>query len=372
MQIKQIELGDKRSLAAFINYPHRLYAANPFWIAPLHREITHKLDIKNNPFYKRGRRSIYIAYDTDRRVVGRVAAIFNPLHEEVHEEAAGFFGLFESDNAREVAQGLMKAAEEYLLEAGCDRVIGPVNLSTNDESGFLLEGFDHYPTFMCNYCHSYYHDLMDSCGYTKLNDTYSYEAETLHPFPEKYTRVVQRALNNRQIKLRHFTKKTAAHDVGDIMKVYNGSFRDTWGFVPLSQSEADQLADDLLPFVDEHLIWIATHDDQPVGTIMGFPDVNEMLRGLNGKLHPLNLIRIAARKGKVGSMRIAALGVLPDYRNMGIETLMIRRVHDRVLERPYARSEFSVVMENNQRMRNLLMSAGFKECRKYRIYGKEL
>jgi GNAT superfamily N-acetyltransferase len=372
MYIEKLEPSNKRALLEFIEYARRLYADSPYWTAPLYRDVLHKLDVEKNPFYAYGRLSIHVARDERHRIVGRAVAIINPQHEALHGTAAGFFGLFECDNNVAVAKELMEVVEACLVAEGCDCVIGPVNLSTNDESGFLLEGFDRFPTFMCNYCHPYYHDLMDACGYSRLNDTFSYEAETLHPLPEKYRRVSRRVEKNRHINLRHFTKKTAAIDIGEIVSVYNASFRDTWGFVPISRGEADELARDVLPFVDEQLIWIATYDGDPVGAIMGFPDINEVLKGLDGRLHLLNLIRIVARKRRITGMRIAAFGVLPRYRNMGIETLMIRKVQDRVLERPYRRSEFSVVLEDNHRMRNLLISAGFSECRRFRIYGKEL
>lgn len=372
MHVRNIARSDKRSLSQFVDYAGTVYRDNPYWVTPLRREIFRKLDLRNNPFYENGKASIFAVYDESNRMTGRAVAILNPQHRKIHGDAAGFFGLFECDQDPEVARILLSAVEDYLRGEGCDGVIGPVNLSTNDESGFLLEGYDQYPTFMCNYCPPYYHELMRACGYSAKNDTLSYEAFLSHSFPEKYGRVARRVEKNPHIRLRHFTRKTAAQDVADIVSIYNTSFRNTWGFVPLSDSEADDLAKDLLPFLDDHLIWIAEHDDKPVGAIMGFPDINEILRHLNGRLHPLNMIRIAAGKRNITGFRIAAFGVLPQYRNMGIETLMIRRIHERALERPYERAEFSVVMADNQKMRNLLISAGFSQCRRYRIYGKAL
>jgi ribosomal protein S18 acetylase RimI-like enzyme len=372
MYVRKIAPSDRRALSAFVDYASTVYRDHPYWITPLRREVFRKLDHRGNPFYQCGKVSIFAVYDASGRMTGRAVAIINPLHEQLHGDAAGFFGLFECINDPAAARLLLSAVENHLAGEGCDSVIGPVNLSTNDESGFLLEGFDRYPAFMCNYCPPYYHDLMETCGYTKKNDTFSYEALMTHTFPGKYSRVARRVEQNPHVRLRHFTRETAARDVADIVAIYNASFRNTWGFVPLSDGEADDLARDLLPFLDEHLIWIAEHNEQPVGAIMGFPDINEILRKLNGRLHPLNLMRIAAGKRKVTGFRIAAFGVLPAYRNLGIETLMISKVHERTLERPYERAEFSVVMEDNHRMRNLLISAGFSQCRRFRIYGKTL
>ncbi len=372
MNIKILESTDKSSLNEFVSLPHRLYKDSPKWVAPLRSEVLHKLDTKKNPFYEYGQLSITAAYDDQNRRIGRLVAIINPLHYEQHGEAGGFFGLFESIDNLEVAKNMFEAVGDYLSNEGCTSVIGPVNLSTNDESGFLIDGFDSFPSFMCNYCHPYYNDLISDCGFEKKIDTYSYECQTHHLLPEKYQRVIDRAEGNSDIATRHFTKKTAVRDIEEITSIYNNSFRNTWGFVPISSGEAVELANSLLPFVDERLIWITTYRGKPVGSLLAFPDINEVLRHLNGKLSPINIIKFIIGKKKIKGMRVAALGVLPEYRNLGIEALLIRKIQERVIERPYARAEFSVVMENNHRMRNLLISAGFKQCRQYRIYGRDL
>jgi ribosomal protein S18 acetylase RimI-like enzyme len=356
----------------FLRFPRQVYDARLPWIPPLEREIRRKLHPADNAFFNYGDVTTFVAYDESGRPVGRIAAIINPWHEKMHGERTGFFGFFECIDDVATASELFRSVAEVLMRAGCDRILGPVNLTTNDESGFLLEGYDEPPTFMCNYCPPYYHELMAACGFHKAIDTLSYLARHGHPFPEKYYRVLERLKKESGIMIRRFSKKTAKADILTIANIYNRSFRETWGFVPISQEEAVQFGQSLLPIADLDLIWIASYRGEPAGAILGFPNINEILAKLSGRLSPLGIMKLMLDRKKIKGMRVAAFGVVPEFRNRGIETILINKVHERVHSRPYETAEFSVVLENNLPMRNLLEQFGFTQNRRFRIYMKEL
>lgn len=372
IRLAKVEGSPARVFRDFLSVPWQVYGNGPTWVPPLLRETRFKLDRRRNPFFAHGDVRALVAYDSSGRPCGRIAAITNQAFLRVHSEPTGFFGLFECIDDHDVAVRLIDHLISEFREQGMRRVIGPVNLSTNDESGLLLEGYDQPPSFMCNYCLPYYHRLMESCGFTKAIDTLAYETNQGHPFPQKYRSVLRRVQANPRISLRRFEKKSAIRDILQIREIYNESFRGTWGFVPLSEDEAMSLGKRLLEFADLDLVWIASYDNQPVGAILGFPDINEILQKLNGRLFPLGFIKLLRGLSKVRGMRVAAFGVLPEYRARGIETLLIHPVHERINSRPYQRAEFSVVMEDNTRMRHLLESMGFRKCRRYRIYQMDL
>ncbi|MCX6836016.1 MAG: GNAT family N-acetyltransferase [candidate division Zixibacteria bacterium] len=372
MFVKQILVRDRRAFAQFVDLTRRLYAGNPAWVQPLTREVRRKLDPSTSAFYRYGTLQLLGLFNAEGNLLGRIAAIMNPLHEQLHGEAAGFFGLFECVNDPDAAQALVSAVETILRQSECTCMIGPVNLSTNDESGLLLDGYDRPPTFMCNYCHPYYHELMERCGLQKLVDTVSYETRHGHVFPEKYYRVIERVAQDSHVTLQRFDRRHATEHALQIRQVYNESFKSTYAFVPISEGEAEELAEGLLAFADLDLIWLAYYDSQPVGFILGFPDINEVLRHLNRRIGPIGLVRLLLARWTIQGCRVAAFGTLPQYRSLGIEAALIRRVHERIDTRPYHRIEFSVVMENNVRMRRLLESIGFELTRRYRLYRKEL
>lgn len=356
----------------FLYLPELIYEGNPNWVEPLVQEVSNKLDPKKNSLLSYAKVSNYVAYDNNNIARGRITVIINPQHNNIHNENVGFFGMYESFNDIEIAKALFNKAVEVINKEGCSKLIGPVNLTTNDESGFLFDGYDKPPTFMCNYCQPYYHDLLKAYGFSKAVDTYSYMTWHGHPFPEKYYKLVKKISSNKQLSLRKINKKAIEEDILTIASIYNSSFSDIWGFVPISDIEALELGKNLLPIIDDELIWIAKYDGKPVGIIMGFPDINELIKDLKGRLFPRGLIRFAFFKNRIQGMRIAALGVEKKYRRLGIETALIHKVHLRVQSRPYKRSEFSVVFENNTRMRNLLEQFGFSQAQRFRIYQKTI
>ena len=213
---------------------------------------------------------------------------------------------------------------------------------------------------------------MQQCGLLKLVDTLSYETNHGHIFPEKYYRVVDRVSQDGHVTLQRFNRRRAKEHALEIRHVYNESFKETYAFVPISEGEAEELADGLLSFADLGLVWLAYHDSQPVGFILGFPDINEVFVRMNGRIGLIGLTRLLLARWTNQGCRVAAFGTLPQYRSLGIEAALIRRAHERINTRPYRRIEFSVVMENNVRMRRLLESIGFEQTRRYRLYRKEL
>jgi len=372
MLVQKIDIQEKRMFAEFANLTRDLYANVDAWVQPLTREMRRKLDPNLSAFASYGTVQLLGVYDEQHSLIGRVAAIVNPAHKEMYGEATGFFGLFEIANNPEASILLLSEVERVLGEAGCDRIIGPVNLTTNDETGFLLDGYDRPPTFMCNYCHPYYHGLMEQWGMRKLMDVFSYETKHGHVFPSKYYRVVERVSRGSRVKLDRFDRRRAKDQIKQIRYIYNESFKDTYCFVPISEGEARELADGLLSFADLNLVWIASYDNQPVGFILGFPDINEVFIHMNGRVGLIGLIRLLSARWSVKGVRVAAFGVLPQFRSLGIEAALVYKVHQRINTRPYKRIEFSVVMENNVRMRRILEAFGFELTKKYRLYQKEL
>jgi len=361
------ETAGRRDLGRFIRFPHRVYRGHPNWVPPLDVELRRKLDPRRNPFFEYGQAKLFQALDETGKPAGRIAAVHNPLHREVHGEPAGFFGLFECVDDAGAARVLFEATKGYLGGFGCRVVLGPVNFSTNDDSGMLVEGHDERPMILCNYSPPYYPDLLAACGFEKAVDLLAYRGIVSHAFPPKYEAVARRAEADGAIRLRPFDRRLLDRDSELIGRIYNESFRDVWGFVPLSGPEALALGRSFAAFSDDRLVWIAEHNGEPAGFILALPDINEVLKDMGGRLLSFGIFRLLVRPRTRG-IRVIALGVVPSRRRLGIETLLIRKVHEGMQAGGYREAEFSVVMENNRRMRNLLENVGFEPAKRYRIF----
>ncbi len=366
--VSVIPFENRRDLNQFIKMPWSIYRDYPKWIPPLIVEMQRKLDPTRNPFFEYGQVRLFGAFNRDGEMIGRIAAIHNPLHREIHHDSAGFFGLFESIKSLEVVQKLFRAAADYLAGFQCTHMIGPVNFSANEESGLLVEGYDQTPMLLCDYSPPYYADLLRACGCQKIMDLLSYEGKLDHVFPRKYLDVVAKASARPGVHIRPFRRRQLAREIDTIREIYNSGFKDVWGFAPLSSAEAEAMGRSFVSFSDDELVWIAEYRNQPVGLILALPDVNEILKDLHGRLLPFGILKFLLRRRRIRSVRVMVLCVLPKFRSMGIETLLIHKVHERFIAGGYQRAEFSVVNENNRRMRNILEAFGFRLVKRYRIY----
>jgi len=368
MKFYTFEIKNGYDLKRFIKMPWRIYRDYPKWIPPLIGEMHRKLNPEKNPFFEYGQVKLFGVCNGESEMVGRIAVIYNPVHCEIHQESVGFFGLFESINSLEVSHELFRAASNYLSGFKCTHMVGPVNFSTNDESGLLIDGYDESPTLMSNYSPPYYTQLLSACGFNKVMDLLSYDGESSHVFPQKYLNVFNKVSEKNDINVRPFNRNQFLQEIATIRGIYNGSFIDVWGFVPLSSSEAEAMGKNFISFSDDELVWIAEFKNKPAGLILALPDVNEILKDINGRLFPLGIFKFLLLRRHIRGVRVIVLCVLPMFRSIGIEALLIHKVRHRILTGGYQRAEFSVINENNIRMRNILENFGFKQVKRYRIY----
>src|SRR5205807_6089268 len=119
-----------------------------------------------NAFFSHGEAAYFLAR-RDGRVVGRISAQINHAFNDYQDCSWGWFGFLELEDEAEAARALLDAAAGWLLERGCDRMVGPADFSMNDESGVLIEGFDLRPMIRQPWHPPYYQRLMEGVGMAK-------------------------------------------------------------------------------------------------------------------------------------------------------------------------------------------------------------
>jgi len=373
MRFSVAEISSPELKRQFIDLPNLIYDHNNnHFVYPLRFEIEDKISPRRNPFFKYGKVQLFGVLDEQNSMVGRVAAIINPYHEKIHREKAGFFGMLETINDKQVISMLVNRVKTFLKKEGCSKLFGPVNFTTNDESGILIEGFNYSASLLCAYNEKYYPGLLEYCHFSKAVDMLAYIGLVEHMYPEKYDRIINRIENNRDVIIRTFEKKKKEDDIRIICDLYNECFKNVWGYVPLTIDEASEMAKKFLTFYDPELIWIVFVKGEPAGFILGLPDINQILKNLKGRLFPIGIVKLYMNKNKIDSIRVLAMGVAPAFRNIGIECLLINKIHKRMREKIYRSGEFSFVMENNVRMRRVLENLGFRVYKRYRIYETDI
>ncbi|NCO67037.1 MAG: hypothetical protein COY75_01120 [Nitrospirae bacterium CG_4_10_14_0_8_um_filter_41_23] len=367
--IEVLEVKSKKDLNDFIKLPLSLYSKDPFYVPPLITEMQEQFSDKN-PFFLHATARYFLAKE-EGKLAGGIISIINQRHIEFHNERAGFFGFFESSNNQGVASALLDKVSEILRKEGMDIIRGPMNFSTNEECGFLIEGFNSPPMLMTPYNPSYYNDLMENYGMTKSKDLYAYIYDVTEELPEKILRVAEIAVKN-GINVRPVNKKKFDDEMNIFKDVYNSAWGKNWGFIPLTNEELTYLGKRLKTIAVPELTLIAEKDKEPVGFMGLLPDFNFVLRYMKGKVSPISIAKAFYYSKKIKDLRLLLLGIKAEYRNKGIDALLFREGFKGVKKGGYKRVEFSWILEDNIPVQRIVEMIGGRLYKKYRIYEKRL
>jgi hypothetical protein len=367
---------DRNGIVEYVKFPFRLYRGDPNWVPPLIEERRDFFDTKKNPFYEHARFQLFLAR-REGELVGTIGAVVNDNHNAFHHEASGGFGFFEAIDDPAVAAALFEAAEDWVRGQGMNVIRGPLNFSTNDEVGTLIEGFDEPPMVMMTYNPRYYPALIEGRGYTKAMDLFAWLydiEENLRKAPEKLFRVAEKAAARQGISVRKLDMRHFDRDIALIKEAYNSAWERNWGFVPMTEHEIDHLAKSMKPVLDPNLIFIAeTADGKPAGISLTLPDLHQALQWSGGgHLWPFGLLKFLWHRRKVNQMRLFIMGMKEQYRGRGIDALFYLRTAQEGLKRGYKREEGSWILETNDMMNRILERLGGIKYKTYRIYEKTL
>jgi GNAT superfamily N-acetyltransferase len=360
-----------RDMNAFIRFPLRHYRGDRFFVPHLIYERK-KFFGRSNPIFQFTEVTYFLARNEKGEVVGRVTAHINERHNRHSGEKTGFFGFFECIEDRTAASALMAAAEDTLRARGMKVIRGPFNFSTNEECGFLAQGFDRPPSFMMPYTKPYYPDLMNRLGYGKAKDLLAYEYEYQGNIPDRLARFSQRVRERKQIAIRPIDMKRFVEDVETIFRIYNAAWSRNWGFVPVTEEEFRATAKDFRSIVDPSIVLIAEKEGRPIGFSVTLPDYNVLLKKMDGRLFPFGFLRLLIGRRSIRRVRTLLLGVEAECRLSGIDVLLIHDTFEKGLPKGYRAGEMSWILEDNVLMRRPLERIGAAVGKVYRIYEKAL
>lgn len=378
LTISTVENGS--DLMTFITFPWKVYKDNPYWVPPLISEREVFLDVNHNPFFQHAKADYFMAH-RDGEVVGTIAAITNNLYNEFQETNVGFFGFFEVLQDQEAAEALLNTAVDWVRSAGHDSIIGPAQFSTNHEVGLLIDGFDDLPRVLMTYNPPYYQRYIENSGFHKAMDLWAYELDILNfqeNIPEKLIRVTDKVRERKNFVVRKVNMKEFDQEVERIKPIYNKSWERNWGFVPMTDAEFDKLAKDLKPLLDPEVVIIVEQDGKTIGFGLSLPDLCQPLHrayprpGVNEIFTIVKLAWHWKVRRCVEWLRVFALGVLPEYRGMGVDALMYIETAKAAIKRGYKWAEMSWVLENNEMMNRSIEMLGGKVYKTYRMYEKQV
>jgi hypothetical protein len=375
VQIVPVE--NKADWKEFHRVVYPIYRDDPNWVAPILLERQLHFDPKHNPFFAHADVAFWLARKGGK-VVGRVTAQVDHLHQERHKDATGHIGFLEGIDDPVVFGALIGEAEAWLKAKGMRRVRGPVSFSMWDQPGLLVDGFDYPPSVLMGHALPYYEKHLLAAGYRGVEDMIAYHYTTDLETPEIAERIIARGMRSGQIKLRpiNMTKKVVSSEVRLILDILNDGWQDNWGFVPMTDAEADDLGETLKLVLTPRDCAIAEYKGEPVAFGMFIPNLNEAARDINGHLFPFGWAKLLWRLkvNRVKTVRLALMGMRKSIQDSSvgaaIALAIIKETRAHQLARGVTSAELSWVLDSNTRMKHVIDQTGARPYKRYRIYEK--
>ncbi|MCE2484751.1 MAG: hypothetical protein J4F42_04515 [Desulfurellaceae bacterium] len=371
--VRVVPVRRRSALRAFLRLPERLYRHEPAWVPPLLLDLKAQLNPNRHPFHQHATVEYFLALRAGQ-VVGRIAAIVNHRYVSFHKRPVGFFGFFESVDDPAVASALLGVAERWLAERRMTHVQGPMNFSTNEMCGLLVDGFEHPPMLMMPYNLAYYAALIEAAGYQQAKDLLAYLIDVRADAtpPARLVRGVERLQRAQGVTIRPIDRRRFETEIRELFAIYQQAWQHNWGFVPVTEAELEHFVKQVRWIADPRLCLIAEVEGQAVGFALALPDYNQVLRRTNGRLLPCGWLKLVWHRRAVNATRILLLGLKPGVRLRGLDAMLYLRLWHEAPENGYPYVECSWILEDNWPMIRGLERMGAVRYKTYRVYEKAL
>ncbi len=378
LEIEEIPLGDSR-IKLFADFSWRLYRGDPCWTPPLRADLLGNrllglvgLLTPEHPYHRHVEVTHFLAW-RGRKPVGRISAAINHRFNNCHGTRIGFFGFFEVIQDYEVAKALLDRARQWVVDHEMTILRGPGEYSnaTYERQGVLVDGFQYPPTLELTHNPPYYGEFLEWYGFHKAKDYYAYTFDVQTPIPPRLKNLVEQVRLRREIETRPLNFKELPSEVRLIVKIYNDSWAENWGFLPITEEEADSLSDSLRMIVDPGIIRFAFVKGEPVAVLGAFPDAYYALRPRwrwYGDFDLIRLARLLLMRRHIPFIRLMFFGVRPGFRKLGMDAILFSEVKEYMIRRGYRKCEASLLLEDNHLILSPSEFMGAQHYKTWRIY----
>jgi hypothetical protein len=368
----------KSDLKAFIDLPKRLFKGQKGYVAHLNSERQEAFSPKKNPLFQHVEVQFFLARRAGK-VVGRITAQLDGAYLERYKDSTGHFGCVVAEDDPAIFQALFKAAEDWLRAKGMKRATGPFSLSVNEEVGLLVWGFESRSVLLVPWDPPYAGPRVEACGYTKIKDVFSYDYDVQNAPETVGRKLLARGGLSDRVKVRTLNMKMFDAEVRTLVGVFNDAWSDNWGFVPFTQAEINHASKAFGPVIIPDLVVFIDVDDETVAFIVALANLNEAIDGFNGRLDPINLVKLLWRLKFAGteSTRVPLMGVKKKFRNhpllgAGLAMMAIDVLRENGKRLGKKTAELGWILEDNKATNNIIRSVGGVHYKTHRVYEKVL
>lgn len=359
-------------LDRFIKLPQQLYANDPAYVAPLVLERQEALSPKKNPYFEHAEAQFWLAR-RDGRDVGRISAQIDRL---VTDPEVGHFGMIAAEDDGEVYAALFDTAESWLRARGKRHIMGPFNLSINEETGLLVDGFDTPPVMLMGHDPRYSAVRIEALGYGKAKDLIAYMYDIDHELP----RAARRKIDSRtaqSLTVRQLDKSRYIEEFDTVTAIFNDAWSQNWGFIAFTPAEIAHMAKSMKMLIDPTCVAIVEMNGEAVGFGIALPNLNELIADFNGRLLPFNWLKLLWRLRRgARTARVPLMGIRRSFSGSmagGLAPFLVIDALRKGLQAKGVRHvELSWILEDNKPMRHVIEALGGLPYKTYRVYDKRL
>ena len=370
MQLQIIDNENRRDIRKFVNFPFSLYRENAYWVPPLQGAMESVMNRKTHPFYRHSTADFFIV-EEGKETLGRIAVLMNENYCAAHNTKTAFFYYFESLDDNEAAGLLFNAAFEWAKSHGADQMLGPKGFLRSDGQGLLVEGFDVMPAMGIAYNPPYYSSLIEKQGFEKETDHLSGYVD--HLLTPRLHQAAERVIARGQFKVKKFhSKKELLTLIPQVEIINRQAFEHNPGFYPSTEEEFALLSRNIIAIADPRMIKLIMHGDQVAGFIISYPNINQAIKKINGKIFPFGWVHLlsARRNSKIADLN--GIGLLPQFQGLGGNVLLYAEVENTLAGAGMKRGEIVQVDERNFRSKSDMETMGVIWNKRHRTYHKQL
>ncbi len=374
MEVSIRPVKTKSELKQFIYLPAEIHKNHKTWLPPIYKDEWAFFNPKKNKSFLYSDTVLYLAYQ-DKKVVGRIMGIIHKKYNEIHNEKNGRFFLMECYDDKEIAHALISAVEDWAREKGMEKLIGPLGFSDKDPQGFQISGFEHQTVVATVGNYEYMPRLIENEGYTKKVDLHDYIISIPDELPILYQKVYERisSRNSHRYEMVEFkTKRDLKKYIIPVFRLINEIYEPIYGFIPLSEKEMYELADQYLPILEPEFVKAVLVEGELVAFVIAMPEISEGIKRSKGHLFPFGFIHILRSMKKSKGIVLLLGGIKPEYRKNGVDVLMGIKMMETASKRGMVTLESHLILETNKPMIGEVKKIGGKLYKEFRIFQKDL
>ena len=358
VEIRKVET--KRELKAFIDFHYDLYKGSPYDVPDLFSDVMNTLRKDKNAAFEFCEAEYFMAFKGGK-MAGRVAALINHRANDTWGRKEVRFGWIDFIDDMEVSAALFKAVEDYGRSKGMTEIVGPLGFTDMDQEGMLTWGFDELGTIATPYNYAYYPEHIRKMGGWEVDNNYlEFKIYVPDALPERLVKLTEMIKKRYGLRIKKLNKKDIfERGYGKaIFKLINDTYKVLYGYSELSPRQIDQYVNQYFPLADLDFI-TAVEDpaagDKLVGIAITLPSLSRALQKTRkGRLLPFgwwHLIK-ALKFHKTKIVDTLLMAVHPDYRNKGVNAVMIADLIPYYIKYGIEYGESQLEMESNNAIQN--------------------